>query len=428
MEMLTIFSAITAIFMQITPTNIFFQNWTALHDPAIHTIVNEGGTSSSKTFSALQVLNRLCEKRTVPLLASIVSESLPHLRLGAMRDFKNILGDSYDHSAWHATEHIYTYRPDVQIEFFSADNPGKVHGPRRDILFLNEAINIPKNVCDNLIVRTRSKVIIDFNPTGEFWAHELKGKPGVAWIHSTYLDARDILPPEIIARIEAHKDTDPNWWNVYGLGLVGNVEGLVHPLFTQCEKMPESGDFEFYGLDFGYSNDVTSLTHHIIQGKDLYSDELIYETGLFASHIAKRMDDLGVRKGYAEIFADESRPEAIAEIALAGFNIQRCPKGPESVMLGIQKVNEYWQHWTKRSVNSIKEQRNYRYVTDKDGKITNKPIDAWNHSADSRRYGVMGKMLAMGNMPSVTTLSDEDLKEQTEQSEKEQTEYITTED
>lgn len=405
MKMPIIFSAIAAIFMQITPTNIFFQNWNAIHNSDIHTIINSGGTSSSKTFSVLQALNRICEKRTLPLLTSVVSESMPHLRLSAIRDFKKILGDSFDHDAWHETEHTYTYRPDVMIEFFSADNPGKVHGPRRDILFLNEAINIPKTVCDNLIVRTRSKVLVDFNPTGEFWAHDLKGKPGVKWIHSTYLDAKDILPAETVARIESRRN-DPNWWNVYGLGQIGMVEGLVHSLFTQCDSIPEGG-IDFYGIDFGFTNDPTAIIHCRVIGDTLYSDEIVYQTGLDNAAICRELESAGVKKDYDEIFYDCAEPKSGSEIRLRGYNAKPAPKGEDSVRVGIEKVNTYKQVWTKRSTHCIKEQRNYRYIINQDGRLTQKPIDNWNHGMDARRYGVIGKLAAEANTPGILGVSDD---------------------
>ena len=390
-------------------TKIFDANAEALFNPAIRVAVNEGGTSSSKTFSILQLLVQICQNRTKPLLVSVVSESFPHLSAGAIRDFMMIMGSDFDQKKWNATNHIYTYNQGVQLEFFSADTPGKASGPRRDILFCNEVNNIPRPIVNQLSLRTRRFEFYDFNPHAEFWCHELKGKPHVAWIHSTYLDALPFLPEQTVQKIEALKETDPNGWRVLGQGLVGMATGLVHPLFTQCEVMPEG--VQFYGLDFGYSNDPTCLTNNVVIGNDLYSDELIYETGLLPSQILKRMVDLGVRKNYDEIFADESRPEAIAEIAFGGYNVQGCPKGADSVIQGIQKLNEYRQHWTKRSVNCIKEQRNYRYITDKDGKLTNKPIDNWNHGMDSRRYGVWGKMQRPA--PGILGSSDDVAGEQT---------------
>jgi phage terminase large subunit len=372
-------------------TSVFDRTAQAFLDPNIRYIVNEGGTWSSKTISSLQVLDTFCAGHRSKILCSVVSESFPHLRIGAMRDYQTILGDRFSEDRWSAMEHMYSYPGGAEIEFFSADQPGKAHGPRRDILFLNEAINIPRPICDQLVMRTRMKILIDHNPCEEYWVHELRGRPDVAWIHSTYKDALEVTPADVRADIERREKTDPNWWNVYGLGLVGNVVGLVHALFSQIERLPEGG-IEFYGLDYGYTNDPTCLTRNVIIGEDLFSDELIYEKGLDNNQIAHRMESLGVRKGYDEIFCDAAEPKSRDEIAGYGFNIKSCPKGPDSVRARIQLVNQYHQHWTKRSVNCIKEQRNYRYIADKNGNPTNKPIDNWNHGMDSRGYGVAGKL------------------------------------
>lgn len=388
----------TLALMLCSLTNIFFSNWQALADPVKRLAVNEGGTSSSKTYSILQLLVDLCEHRTKPLIVSVVSESLPHLRLGAMRDFRAILGESYDESKWNASEHIYTFRPGVIMEFFSADQPGKASGPRRDILYVNEVNNVPKVVFDQLDMRTRRFVFVDFNPVCEFWIHTLQGRPEVAWIHSTYLDARHVLPQIMIDKIEAKRLLDPNWWNVYGLGKIGNIEGLVHPFFAQEDVLPEHEVMkEFYGLDFGFTNDPTALIRNVILGDmELHSEELLYETGLDNNQIAKRMDQLGVPKHAVVEWADAAEPKSISEIEKYGFNIKACPKGPDSVRNGIQLVNQYHQFWTKGSLNCIKEQRNYRYITSKDGKITNVPTDDFNHGMDARRYALTGEKAKIG--------------------------------
>jgi len=361
-------------------TTVAVKNDAAFHKPGVRLAANEGGTSSSKTFSILQLLTLYSQLQpaTKPLITSVVSESLPHLRKSALRDWFKIMGEDFREENWNATELIYKFSPVILIEFFSADQPGKASGPRRDILFVNEVNNVPKTIFDQLDMRTRRFVFVDFNPVEEFWLHGLKGKPDVEWIHSTYLDAEQFLDKAIVDKIEAMRERDPNGWRIYGLGLIGNIEGLVHPLFSQVEALPEGG-IEFFGLDYGYSNDPTCLTRNKIIGEDLYSDELIYEKGLDNNQIAKRMIDVGVRKGYDEIFCDAAEPKSRDEIMGYGFNIKSCPKGPDSVRAGIQLVNQYRQHWTKRSVNGIKEQRNYRYITDKDGQPTNKPMDNWNH-------------------------------------------------
>lgn len=355
-------------------------------------IINQGGTSSSKTFSIIQLFIYLTACSIGACISSIVSESIPHLKLGAIRDFKTIMGDSFCDKDFSQTDNIYNFGEGRLLEFFSADNPGKVHGPRRNNLFINEVNNIPKAVQSALSIRTQGLEVYDYNPTGEFYLMEEIGRPGVEFIKSTYLDAKQFLPSSIVEKIEARRDRDPNWWRIYGLGEVGNIEGLVHSIFKQSE-LPEGKGKVFYGLDFGYTNDPTSLIKCVQFGEDLYCDELIYETGLNNQQIAKRFETLGLKKNEAEIFADNSEPKSIDEIHLCGWNIKPAPKGPDSVINGIQRINQYRQHWTARSLNAIKEMRNYRYLQDKDGKYLNTPRDDFNHAMDARRYAVIGKGL-----------------------------------
>lgn len=348
----------------------------------------EGGTSSSKTWTALQFLVWVAQEALEPLLISVVSESLPHLKRGAIRDFFNIIGESPDNNPhWSKTEFTYR-RPGWKgvIEFFGADDDGKVRGPRRDILFINEGNNIPWETARGLDIRTARFTIVDWNPVGEFWAHEFwMDNPDTAYSHSTYLDARAVLPAQVVIDIESYKDKDPNWWNIYGLGLIGKVEGLVYPHFEQVDALPLGA--VVYGLDFGYSTDPTVLVKNVVIGDKLYSQELIYETGLTNDEIARKMDLLKV--GREPIFADSAEPKSIEEISRKGFNIQPSEKGPGSVEFGIQKVNQYYQFWTKDSLNCIKEQRNYRYIKDRiTGALTDRTTHAFSHGMDGRRYGV----------------------------------------
>ena len=215
------------------------------------------------------------------------------------------------------------------------------------------------------------------------------GQPENDYVHSTYLDAVDVLPAEVVANIESNRDKDPNWWNIYGLGLIGKIEGLVYPVFNQVVELPTGQ--EFYGLDFGYSNDPTVLIKCVIRGEELYSQELIFEKGLTNDAIALKMDEVGVKRNYDEIYADSAEPKSIDEIHAYGFNIKPAPKGPGSVEYGHQKVRQYHQFWTKDSINCIKEQRNYRYIPDKDGKLTQKTTHNFSHGMDARRYAIMGK-------------------------------------
>ena len=369
-------------------TRIFKDNFFAYREGK-RRVLNEGGTYTSKTWSILQLLTLIAEKN--PVLISVVSESLPHLKRGAIRDFFNILGESQDNNPyWNKTECKYS-GPDWKgiIEFFGADEAAKVRGPRRDILFINEANNVPWETARGLDIRTAKFTFVDWNPVAEFWAHEYWiGQPENAYVHSTYLDALAVLLPEVIANIESNKDKDPNWWNIYGLGLIGKTEGLVYPLFSQCDSLPLHGEL-IYGLDFGFSDDPAVLTEHNIFTEEIYSRELFYERGLTNQDIGHMMTDLGV-KAFDLIWADSAEPKSIEEIYRLGFNIKGAPKGPGSVEYGHQKVRQYKQYWTKDSLNCIKEQRNYRYLLDKNGKLIEKTTHIYSHGMDSRRYAVMG--------------------------------------
>ncbi len=374
--------------MDIVTTSIYEQNAAAWLGGKRRAL-NEGGTASSKTYSILQLLILIAQHAKSNLLISCVSESMPHLKRGCIRDFKNILADDFQENCFNRTEQTYYFGKGV-MEFFGADEADKIRGPRRDILFLNEANNIPWETARGLDVRTNKFTFADWNPVAEFWVHEYWiGQPENAYIHSTYQDALAVIPTGVIRNILTTGERDPNWANVYIHGRLGKVEGLVYPVFGQVKTLP-AGDV-FYGLDFGFSTDVTALIKNVIVGDSLYSQELIYETGLTNQNIADRMLELGITKHFDEIFADSSEPKSIAEIYQRGFNIKPCSKGPGSVEYGHQKVRQYKQFWTDDSLNCIKEQRNFRYLPDKEGKLTDKTTHMWSHGMDARRYGVVGK-------------------------------------
>ena len=376
--------------MRIVTTRVFDDNLEA-YQRARRRALNEGGTASSKTWSVLQLLVWIAQNAKHQLLISVVSESLPHLKRGAIRDFFNILDESFDNNPrYNKTENCYSFGKG-KIEFFGADEPDKVRGPRRDILFLNEANNIPWETARGLDVRTNRFTFADWNPVSEFWAHEhWLGQDENAYIHSTYRDALDVVSPEVIKTILKTGESDPNWANIYLEGKLGKIEGLVYPNFNQIDALP-SGD-EFYGLDFGYSTDMTALVKCVIRGEELLCQELIYEKGLTNDMIASRMGELGIRRNYDEIFADAAEPKSIEEIHRFGFNIKPASKGPGSVEFGHQKVRQYKHYWTKDSLNGIKEQRNFRYIRDKNGKLTEKTTHNYSHAMDARRYAIVGKM------------------------------------
>lgn len=366
---------------------MFDRNWKAI-DEGKRSLVRQGGTSSSKTFSNLQTLINIAKLKG-NLLISVVSESMPHLKRGCIRDFENIMDDEFDRRAFNKTEATYTFPSKTKIEFFGADDAAKLRGGRRDIVFINEANNIPKESRDQLECRTKMFEIIDYNPVAEFWAHEMVGDTKVDFDISTYLDARHVLPKAIVDSIESRKDKDPNWWRVYGEGLTGKIEGLIFPRFQMIDQFPDVPCV--YGVDFGYTNDPTAIVRSVTKGDTLYLDEMHFETGMQNRAIAKRLKQLGVQSNEV-IYADCAEPKSIDAIREHMFNVKPCVKGRDSINAGIDVMHRYYIKVTKRSTNLIKELRNYRYDKDKEGKLTNTPIDLWNHCIDAVRYSVNDKI------------------------------------
>ena len=347
-------------------------------------VINQGGTSSSKTWSILQTLLTYLSNYNGQLSISVVSETMPHLKRGAMRDFFNILysQNKYSESQHNKTDHIYDYGKGKYIEFFSCDNPDKVLGPRRDVLFMNECINTSYQVFEQLEVRTNKRIFLDYNPKKLFWVHtEIMDKRNdFEFIQSTYLDAIEVLPPEIVKSIELRKDMNPNWWKVYGEGKVGEVEGLVFKDFNQVDKMPDKPLWR--GLDFGFTNDPSVLIEACLYNGELYLNEVFYERGLLNRDIASRIQDKRT-----EIVADSAEPKSIAELRSYGINIVGADKGKDSVSAGIDLLQSYKINVTKRSVNLIQELRNYEWKFDRYlNRYLNEPVDDFNHAIDAARY------------------------------------------
>ena len=374
--------------MRLNTTNVFSRNIKA-YNTKKRRALNQGGTSSSKTISILQLLYVIAYYTKEPLLISIVSESMPHLKRGCIRDFKNvIMQDMWNNNKWNATDCIYSASSNGTIEFFSADDATKLRGGRRDILYINECNNISFDAFNELDIRTRLFTFLDWNPTHEFWANEMQAAKENVFIHSTYKDALDVLPEDVVKNIESRRLKDPNWWRVYGEGLVGKIEGLVYPNFTIVTTMPENYSAEIFGLDFGFSTDPTALVRLRICGDELYCEEMVYKTGMTNSDLAHCMESVGIKKGHDEIICDSAEPRTIEELYRAGYNAIPCNKGHGSVEYGHQKVNQYKQFWTKNSLNGIREQRNFMYIPDKNGKLTEKTNHYFSHLLDARRYAV----------------------------------------
>jgi phage terminase large subunit len=357
--------------------------------------VVQGGTSSSKTFSIIPTLIMYAINNKGAEI-SIVSESIPHLRRGAIRDFIKIMewiGNPIE-SNWNRSTLTYNFSNGSFIEFFSADQSDKLRGARRDVLFVNEANNIGWEAYHQMSIRTRRFVYIDYNPTAEFWAHkELIGKPDVDFIILTYKD-NEALEPAIVKEIEAAKEKakdNPywaNWWKVYGLGEIGNLQGVVFNNWQQCDKMPEAYKWKAYGLDWGFTNDPTAVVEVCEFDGKLWLNEILYEKGLTNADIAQKID--GFRG--QELIADSAEPKSIEDLRRHGFRIRACQKGRDSVRAGIDKMQQYPLMVTSNSVNLIRELRGYTWATDRSGEQTGEPIDDFNHAIDAARYIIMEKL------------------------------------
>lgn len=368
----------------------------------------EGGTWSSKTYSAMQFLVFLLSNwsEDEPLLATVSSESMPHLKRGAMLDFLNIMGDSLIEGQWNRSDFVYTFPNNrCRLEFVSDDHPEKFTGGRRDIHFWNELNNIHRLSYMEGDVRTKLFTIGDWNPYGEFWFHDdkLADEAGNVYIHGlTYHDTPEVVSKKTIETIESYKDKDPNYYRVHALGLLGNLEGLVYPLFKQVDELPE-GDC-FYGLDYGFSSDPTVLVKNVILGDKLYSQEMFYDnTKLTNEDITREMNLCGV--GHSEpIWADRDELKSAEELRRLGFNVHPVDKAYYGREYRIKKVNTYYQYWTKDSLNCIKEQRNFRFIEDKEhpGRFTDKTTHQWSHGMTGREFGVVSYRQGIGNpYPSV---------------------------
>lgn len=347
-----------------------------------------GGTSASKTISILLLLVDYAHTHKNELI-SIVSESFPHLKRGAMRDFLNIMEQHgyYDDARWNRTDSIYTFETGTKIEFFSADQADKVRGPRRDVLFINEANNVSLETYNQLEVRTKKVVWLDWNPVQEFWWYtDIAPNAEHDFIKLTYKD-NEALAPSIIQSIEA-RQYSKQWWKVYGLGELGEAEGRVYKDWRILDEIPHEARLERYGLDFGYTNDPSVLIAIYYYNGGYILDEVFYRKGMSNKQIA----DFIQTQPYALVTADSAEPKSIDEISLYGVPIIGAAKGRDSIMQGIGFVQAQRISVTKRSTNTLKEYRSYLFMTDRDGKAMNKPEDINNHAMDAIRYGFDGLM------------------------------------
>jgi phage terminase large subunit len=369
-------------------TKVFEWNLEAYQAKTYRVIANQGSTRSGKTYSISQLLALYIphkEKVTI----SVVSPSLPHLKRGARRDILQILEDAgiYSDEAFNKTDNVYHYPNGSYIEFFGAEDFGKVRGPGRDILYINEANLLPHSIYQQLALRTKQTIFLDFNPVDEAsWVYDVADKETNKLIHSTYKN-NPFLPKEQIAEIESLRDADENMWKVFGLGERGKSQEII---YTHWKQGPFKEDSEVvYGLDFGYSV-PTALIKVGFKDNQTYAHEMLYETRLTTNDLIERLKTLDIKRS-EEIFCDNAEPKTIEELVRAGYNAKPAEK---DVYAGIQKVKSQPLTVTPESTNLIKEIRSYKWKTDKDGKVhpDESPVKMWDHGCDAMRYAIFTKL------------------------------------
>ena len=350
----------------------------------------QGGTSAGKTFGILPILIHIAAKNSNTEI-SIVAESIPHLKRGAMKDFKKIMiaTGRYLDMRWNASDFKYTFANGSVIEFFSADNDAKLRGARRDYLYMNECNNMTFHAYTELASRTKKGVYLDWNPVNEFWFHsELQGDDDVDFLIVNYLD-NEACPESALNFILKAKEKAKtsnywdNWYRVYGLGEIGNLEGVIFNNWKTIDSIPGEAKLLGIGLDFGYTNDPTAIVEVYSYNNQRILNEICYKTGMLNSDIAKVLPNNII------IYADSSEPKSIDEIRRYGKMIKGVTKGKDSINYGIDIMQQQEYLVTSNSTNLIKEFRTYTWDKDKQGNKLNRPIDSNNHICDAVRYHEM---------------------------------------
>lgn len=349
-----------------------------------------GGSSSSKTISALQYLTMWGEEAKLPLVITVIGESVPVIKKSVFRDWQRIvMQGKFEAERYNKQDNTYYFPGGSLLQFIPADDDARFFAMRHDIVLIDEAYNVSKSIFDQVEIRTRMQILLTWNPVAEFWAKKLEDeRDDVAVIHATYHD-NPYIEQSIIDALETRAKTDPNFYRVFVLGQYGNYEGLIFregQHWAKCKAMPEDYKRRLIGVDFGFSHDPTAMLDIRYAAGEFWVDELAYDTGMHNSEIGAI---LKAQEGERmEVIADSAEPKSIAEIGKMGVNIRPCEKGPDSVTFGLRTMQSFKINITERSLNTIKEFRNYAYTKTRQGEYIDKPIDNWNHSIDALRYGI----------------------------------------
>lgn len=372
---------------------LYLENLTATEPE----VVNQGGSSSGKTYSILQVLcsKAVSEERRI---ITVAGQDIPNLKKGALRDMERIVDESAELRrlirSYNKSDRVYTFRSGSQMEFNSYGDAQDAKSGKRHYLFANEANGIPYPIYQELALRTTIRAFIDYNPNAEFWVHAnllTKPKGKVRLIISDHRH-NPFCPESIREKLEALALSDPELFKVYGRGKTGKIEGLILRNWFLCDGIPADAKFIGYGLDFGFTNDPTALLGVWMQNGELWVKELLYDPGLTNPEICTRLTEFGVGR-YDEIIADSAEPKSIKEISSSGFKVFGAEKGPDSVKNSIDILKRWKINITQDSVNLRKELGSYKWRQTKDGKTLNEPVDFMNHLIDALRYVALNKLV-----------------------------------
>lgn len=354
-------------------------------------IVEQGGTRSGKTYNILLWLIFYYTERNTNKTITICRKSFPSLRASVMRDFFDILRnhDLYREDYHNKSSHEYHLNGNL-VEFISLDQPQKIRGRKRNLLYINEANELFYEDWQQLIFRTDGRIILDYNPSESFhWIYDrVIPREDCDFYQTTYRD-NPFLDQQIKNEIERLKETDEDYWRIYGLGERGMSRATIFQFGTS--EIPQEAKLISYGLDFGYTNDPSALVAVYQHGDNLYLDELLYRTGMTNRDLHHHLQSLGLDRR-DEIFADSAEPKSIEELHRFGWNIKPTAKGQDSINAGIDILKRHKIFATSRSSNLIKELQNYKWTEDKNGNLLNKPIDVMNHAIDASRYAVYNKL------------------------------------
>ena len=351
--------------------------------------VHQGGTRSGKTYSILLSLVEFCYRNpNGGAVLTICRKTFPALRASVMRDFFDVLKREgiYTEVNHNKSDATYILEGNL-IEFISIDQPQKIRGRKRDVLFINEANELGLEDFRQLLIRTTGKVLLDYNPSDEFhWIYDhVIPREDATFFQSTFRD-NPFLEPSLVTEIERLQVADPNYWRIYGLGERGQSRTTILTHWSQTETIDPRFKLVAYGLDFGYTNDPTACVAVYSDGEAFLLDEVLYQNGLSNRQIFQLLES---EVGKNTVIADSAEPKSIDELHGYGMNVHPARKGPDSVRAGIQFFHSKPLAVTSRSLNLIKELRNYKWKEDKNGKNLNEPVDAFNHAIDAARYAAM---------------------------------------